>query len=167
METTAKKQDLESDVEKHSSKLDTACAKFTILDGKIAALEAELGVLSKGQLDMDMMRAEERKIFAWTKEDLEQGISGVQKALNALRSYSGSSFVQQSAAHEVNQCSSCTGTSIIGMIEVVQSDFSKNLAKNMKRLRIQSCKCACKGNAMHRFCSPRCEKEPELRRRRS
>ena len=66
-------------MEKHSSKLETAVAKSTILDGEIAALQAELGELSKSQLEMDTMRAEERKTFARAKEDVEQGISGVQK----------------------------------------------------------------------------------------
>jgi len=73
------------------------------------------------------MRAEERKIFA--KEDLEQGILGVQKALTTLRNYYGSSFVRQPAAPEVHQSSTGAGTSIIGVLEVVESDFSKNLAE--------------------------------------
>jgi len=81
-ETTENKQDLESDVEKHSSKLEAVVAKSNILDTEIAALQAELGApLSGSQLQMDTMRAEKRKIFAKAKEDLEQGISGVQKAL--------------------------------------------------------------------------------------
>ena len=80
-ETTEKKQDLESVVEKHSSKLEAVVAKSNILDGEISALEAELGALSRSQLQMDTMRAEERKIFAKAKEDFELGISGVQKAL--------------------------------------------------------------------------------------
>ena len=43
----------ESDVEKHSSKLEAVVAKSNILDGEIAALQAELGALSKSQLQMD------------------------------------------------------------------------------------------------------------------
>ena len=57
-ETTEKKQDLESDVEKHSSKLEAVVAKSNFLDGEILALEAELGALSRSQLQMDTMRAE-------------------------------------------------------------------------------------------------------------
>ena len=51
-------------------KLEAVVAKSNILDGEIAALQAELGALSKCQLHMDMMRVHERKIFAKAKEDL-------------------------------------------------------------------------------------------------
>ena len=50
-----------------------------ILDGEISALQSELGVLSKRQLQMDTMRADERKIFEKVKGDLEYGVSGMQK----------------------------------------------------------------------------------------
>ena len=41
----------ESDVEKHSSKLEAVVAN--ILDGEISALKAQLGALSESQLQMD------------------------------------------------------------------------------------------------------------------
>jgi len=124
-----KKEDLEADIAKHSSKLETAVSRSTILDGEISALQSELGALSKRQLQMDTMRADERQIFAKAKADLEQGIAGVQKALNTLRNYYGASFVQQPAAPEIHQSSGGAGSSIIGILEVVESDFSKNLAE--------------------------------------
>jgi len=124
-----KKEDLEAEIAKHSSKLETAVSRSTILDGEISALQSELGALSKRQLQMDTMRADERQIFAKAKADLEQGIAGVQKALNTLRNYYGASFVQQPAAPEIHQSSGGAGSSIIGMLEVVESDFSKNLAE--------------------------------------
>merc|ERR1712227_879743 len=126
---TEKKEDLEADVAKHSSKLETAVARSTVLDGEISALQSELGALSKRQLQMDTMRADERQIFAKAKVDLEQGIAGVQKALDTLRNYYGASFVQQPAAPEIHQSSGGAGSSIIGILEVVESDFSKNLAE--------------------------------------
>merc|ERR1712064_21522 len=124
-----KKEDLEAEIAKHSSKLETAVSRSTILDGEISALQSELGALSKRQLQMDTMRADERQIFAKAKADLEQGIAGVQKALDTLRNYYGASFVQQPAAPEVHQSSGGAGSSIIGMLEVIESDFSKNLAE--------------------------------------
>merc|ERR1712136_381107 len=87
------------------------------------------GALSKRQLQMDTMRADERDVFAKAKADLEQGISGVQKALDTLRNCYGASFAQQPAAPGVQQSSGGAGSSIIGMLEVIESDFSKNLAE--------------------------------------
>ena len=56
LETTEKKLDLESDV--HCFKFEAVVAKSNFLDGEILALEAELGALSRSQLQMDTMRAE-------------------------------------------------------------------------------------------------------------
>merc|ERR1712209_138162 len=78
---------------------------------------------------MDVMRADEKKIFATAKADLEQGIAGIQKAMGILREYYGASFVQQPDAPEVHQSSGGAGTSILEILEVIESDFSKNLAE--------------------------------------
>ena len=86
----------------------------------------DLGALSKQQLKMDAMPVHERKIFA-TKEDLEEGIAGVQKAI--LRDYYGPSFVQQPGAPEVHQSSGGAGISILEILEVIESGFFKNLAE--------------------------------------
>jgi len=124
-----KKADLETQVTTHSSKFEAAVSKSTVLDGEVAELQTDLGSLSAQQLKMDAMRADERKIFATTKEDLEQGIAGVQKAMGILREYYGASFVQQPDVPEVHQSSGGAGTSIIEILEVIESDFSKNLAE--------------------------------------
>ena len=59
-----------------SSKLETVVLKSCVLEGKFAELQADLWALSGQQLKMDAMRADEREIFATTKEDLEHGIAG-------------------------------------------------------------------------------------------
>ena len=60
-------------------KIDTAVAGSIILDGKISALQLELGALSKTQFQMDTTRAVEGNLST-TTGILEQGISEVQKA---------------------------------------------------------------------------------------
>eukprot|EP00450_Noctiluca_scintillans_P002421 CAMPEP_0194482150 /NCGR_PEP_ID=MMETSP0253-20130528/4235_1 /TAXON_ID=2966 /ORGANISM="Noctiluca scintillans" /LENGTH=688 /DNA_ID=CAMNT_0039321673 /DNA_START=47 /DNA_END=2116 /DNA_ORIENTATION=+ len=124
-----KKEDLEAEFAKHSSKLEAAVAKSNTLDAEVSELQADLGALSSQQLKMDMMRADERKIFGTAKEDLEQGIAGIQKAMGILREYYGASFVQQPVAPEVHQSSGGAASSIIGILEVIEADFSKNLAE--------------------------------------
>merc|ERR1719247_1671474 len=82
---------------------------------------------------MDKIRAEENANFNEAKAELEQGLTGVRKALGVLRDYYGgaAAFVQdeQPAKPEKHEKSTGAGQSIIGMLEVVESDFSETLAK--------------------------------------
>merc|ERR1719235_731367 len=79
---------------------------------------------------MDKTRMDESTAYAQTKADLEKGIAGIQGALQVLRDYYGSaSFVQQPAMPAGHSASSGAGGSIISMLEVAESDFSKNLAQ--------------------------------------
>merc|ERR1719253_2204831 len=91
---------------------------------------------------MDKIRREEHADFVKAKSDLEQGLDGVRKALGVLRDYYGSSaamlqstsdidvsaMMQQPAMPEKHEASGGAGGSIVGILEVVESDFAKNLA---------------------------------------
>merc|ERR1712039_811088 len=71
------------------------------------------------------------------KKDLELGLEGVRQALTILRQYyAGGSALLQSGAQqpepakpELHSKATGAGTSIVGILEVVESDFAKNLAK--------------------------------------
>merc|ERR1712242_189882 len=92
------------------------------------------------QAEMDKIRMEERANYAKAKTELEAGIAGVQKALGVLRDYYGSgasmiqagsdmkSMMQQPAMPEKHSKASGAGSGIIGILEVCESDFAKNLA---------------------------------------
>merc|ERR1712187_746500 len=75
------------------------------------------------------------------KADLEAGLAGVRKALGVLREYYGSTgasmlqadtdmkaMMQQPAMPERHVKAGDAGSSIIGILEVCESDFAKNLA---------------------------------------
>merc|ERR1719380_282109 len=88
---------------------------------------------------MDKTRAEEHAAYEEAKADLTLGLSGVRKALDTLRSYYGGaaliqdkafgSFMQQPAKPVIFSKATGAGDSIIGILEVVESDFAGNLAK--------------------------------------
>merc|ERR1719469_569469 len=76
------------------------------------------------------------------KSDLELGLTGVRKALDLLRDYYGGAaaamlqddskfgaYLQQPAAPVKHKESSGAGGSIIDVLEVCESDFATNLAK--------------------------------------
>lgn len=131
-ETTQKIDELKSDIEKHSAKIDKSKANLMKLKDETATLQAELAELAKSTLDANTMRTDEHKIYVQAAADLKSGLEGVRMALKVLREYysggDGASLVQQPEAPGVHSKSTGAGTSIIGMLEVVESDFSKNLA---------------------------------------
>jgi hypothetical protein len=104
-------------------------------------LNAELAELASQTASMDEIRREEHSDFVKAKADLDQGLTGVRNALGLLRDYYGSSsaamlqsdgdvatLMQQPARPEAHTQSGGAGGSIIGILEVVEADFAKNLA---------------------------------------
>jgi chromosome segregation ATPase len=131
--TEAKKSDLEATVEALTSKIDAAAATSAKRKSQVRELQARLASLQKEQADMDSIRAEENADYTKAKEDLTLALSGVQKALGVLRDYYGgaAAFVQeeQPAKPAKHEKSGGAGQSIINILEVCESDFSENLAK--------------------------------------
>jgi len=140
--TEAKKAELEGTIAKLSNKIDRAAARSASLKEEVVELEAELAALAKTQSEMDSIRAEENANFKVAKAELSQGLGGVRKALSVLRDYYGgsaamiqeddskfNSFMQQPAAPQQHAKSSGAGGSIINILEVCESDFATNLAK--------------------------------------
>merc|ERR1719265_450927 len=140
--TEAKKAELEGDAETLTSKIDRAAASSAKLKEEVKELQQELANLSRTQAEMDQIRSEEHSDYSTAKADLELGLSGVGKALGVLRDYyqgGGASmiqdgsdfnaFMQQPAMPEKHTAAGGAGDSIINMLEVVESDFSDNLAK--------------------------------------
>merc|ERR1712228_790716 len=139
--TEQKKGELEEDIAKQTPKIDQASARSAQLKEEVQVLEAELAALAKAQAEMDKIRHETHAEYEQAKADLELGLSGVRGALSTLREYYGSAaamlqddtkfgaFMQQPAAPEVHSKSQGAGESIINILEVVESDFATNLAK--------------------------------------
>merc|ERR1719145_483368 len=89
--TEEKKVELDEDIAKLTTKIDTAVARSTQLKAEVKELQGELAALAKEQAEMDKIRQESHAAYLEAKADLELGLSGVRKALDLLRSYYGSS----------------------------------------------------------------------------
>merc|ERR1719473_667891 len=97
------------------------------LKEEIATLQSELAAIAKAQKEADAMRAQEAAAWAEAKADYESGVEGVGMALQVLRDY----YAEKEEAFVQTTHDKATGAAsgIIGMLEVVESDFSKNLAE--------------------------------------
>merc|ERR1719270_2719258 len=142
--TEAKKSDLEEDIAKMTSRIDQAAAKSARLKGEVRELESELAALAQTQAEMDRIRSETHADYEVAKADLQLGLSGVREALRTLQDYYGGAAslmqgnadpaafmqrMQQPAAPELHSKAGGAGGSIIDILEVVESDFATNLAK--------------------------------------
>merc|ERR1719247_2454245 len=137
-ETEAKKADKEEEVEDLNTKIDRAAAKIAKLKETIALLEEELGKIAAEQKSADETRAAEKEAWGAAKTDFEQGLEGVQMALEVLRDYyaeKDDAALLQGAQSDLGdamslaQKSTGAASGIIGMLEVAESDFSKMLAE--------------------------------------
>merc|ERR1719325_479226 len=120
--TKAKKEELDDDIEKLTVKIDQASSKSARLKEEVGALESELAALSKMQADLTL------------------GLEGVRKALSVLGEYYGgaallqggaqmAAMMQQPAMPATHGKATGAGQGIINILEVCESDFAENLAK--------------------------------------
>jgi hypothetical protein len=138
-ETKAKKEDKETELDDLSTKIDKATSKIAKLKEEVATLETELGEIAAAQKKADELRMEQKEAWTAAKADYEQGLEGVGMALQVLRDYyaekdafiqgGDSAFLQGRMNAAKHSKATGASTGIIGMLEVVESDFSKLLAE--------------------------------------
>jgi len=120
-ENEEKEADKIAEIEKLSTKIDQWTARSAQLKGEVAALQESLAELAKSQAEMDKIRADEKAIYDKSRPEMEKGLEGVKLALKIL-----SEYYSKDKAHVAAEGA---GASIIGLLEVVESDFSKLLAE--------------------------------------
>merc|ERR1712187_909149 len=121
-ESNTKKSDKTAEIAKISNKIDQMSARSAQLKEQVAAVQKSLAELASSQAEMDKMRRDENAAFQKNKADMEQGLEGVKIALKVLRDY----YAKDDKAHAAAEGA---GHGIIGLLEVIESDFSQALAE--------------------------------------
>jgi len=119
-ETSAKKDDKSTDVESLTTKIDQKKAMSAKLKEQVATLQNELASMAKGQAEATQLREVENAAFKKNEAETSKGLKGIQVALKVLKEY---------YAKGDSSSGGGAGGGIIGLLEVVESDFSKNLAE--------------------------------------
>merc|ERR1740123_2356744 len=120
-ESNVKKADKTAEIEKLSTSIDKMTARSAQLKDEVARLQKELADLAQAQAEMDKLRSGENADYKSNRADMEQGLAGVKLALKVLREY-----YAKDKAHEAAEGA---GQGIIGLLEVIESDFTKTLAE--------------------------------------
>merc|ERR1719428_1240001 len=126
-ETKAKKEELTDEITALTTKIDKMSAQSAQLKEEVAVLSKELADLEKSQAEMDKLREEENTEYNKNKAEMEKGLEGIKLALKVLREYYAKGSFMQSGESASKAEGAAAG--IIGMLEVVESDFSKGLAE--------------------------------------
>jgi len=121
-ESTAKKEDITATFDKLSTKLDTATARSEKLKEEVATLQKELADLSKLTAEMDTIRTDEKAAFEKNHPEMEAGLKGIKLALKILNEY----YAKAGKSHG---SSDGAGGGIVGMLEVIESDFTKGITQ--------------------------------------
>jgi len=146
--TDEKKQELQDETEGLKARIDEMASNSALLKQQVKDLQEDLVRIAESQKRMDEARSETKEAFEVAVADLQKGLTGIRSAIKILRDYfasddessagaasleqtdaSFSAFMQQPAAPEKHEKSSGAGGSIIGLLEVVESDLAKNLAE--------------------------------------
>merc|ERR1719326_793966 len=114
--------DLETTMDKLNTQIDRQSAQIAKLKEEVANLQAELAELAKSQAEMDAIRQKEHAEFVSNKKEMKEGLDGVQLGLKVLREY----YASEGDAHGK---ASGAGGGIIGLLEVIESDFGRSLAE--------------------------------------
>jgi len=120
-ETRAKKEDKTAEIEKLTTKIDQMSTRSAKLREEVAGLQKALADLASSQAEMDKLREVEGEAYKKNRAELEQGLDGVKLALKVL-----SDYYDSDASHNAAEGA---GSSIIGLLEVAESDLEKELAE--------------------------------------
>merc|ERR550532_3435491 len=120
-ETRAKKDDKTAEIQKLTTKIDQMSTRSAKLKEEVAGLQKALADLASSQAEMDKLRETENEAYKKNKAELEQGLEGVKLALKVL-----SDYYDSDASHNAAEGA---GSSIIGLLEVAESELEKELAE--------------------------------------
>lgn len=121
-ETLQKKGEKQYELDKLSTSIDSMSSKSAQLKEEVAQLMKALAELAEASSSYTKYRQEEHAEYEASKPEMEQGLEGVKMALQVLREY----YAQDGGAHDKQAGG---GEGVIGLLEVVESDFTKLLAE--------------------------------------
>merc|ERR1719272_1580701 len=155
-ETKEKKEDKDAEIQKLSTQINKMSADSAKLKEEVAVLQKELAELAKMQAEMDKLRQEEHATYTQNRPEMEAGVEGIKLALKILREY----YAEDDKAHEAAEGA---GSSIIGLLEVAESDFTTGLSEMIAQ---EEAAAADYDGQMKEQCVAKAEPYEERKRRR-
>jgi len=132
----ASQKDKSMKLDKYSARIDSARTAIAELEEAIKTLQGEVAEMDAAQAEASKIRTEENADFLKASKDYSDSAKAVAAATQVLKSYYEGSFIQLAAKTNLKSkqpsfggASSDVGGTIISVLEVAESDFTKLLAE--------------------------------------
>merc|ERR1719265_1220580 len=129
----AKQKELSSKADMHSVRIEKGAAAKAKLESQIKTLQEEVAAIDSANSEATSLRSKENGEYKKSSAEYKQSADAVANAIQTLQEYySQGSFVQikSTAGPEFGGAKSDIGTTIVEMLEVAESDFTRLLAES-------------------------------------
>lgn len=123
-ETAEKMEEKDTEVRSLSTKKDQKASASGKLKQEVSTLQEEMASMTKDFGEVTKIRQEEKAAFQKNKQELDQGLKGVQMAAAVLRDY----YAKGDKKHDTG-ASEGMGGNILNLLEVVESDMTKGISE--------------------------------------
>jgi chromosome segregation ATPase len=127
----AKQAELTATSDKHAVRIEKATATIAELKEKIKLLQEQMAEMDAAQAEATSLRTKEHEEYLKASNDYKLSADAVANAISVLEEYySSGSFVQSKQAPELGGKKGDIASTIMGMMEVAESDFTTLLAES-------------------------------------
>merc|ERR1719316_284204 len=129
-ESKAKQAELTAKSDKSQVRIEKATATIAELKEQIKALQEQMAEMDAAQAEATSLRNKEHEEFLKSSKEYKDSAEAVANAIAVLTDYySSGSFVQAKEEPELGGAKTDIATTIMGMLEVAESDFTTLLAE--------------------------------------
>merc|ERR1719379_2338559 len=130
-ESKAKQAELTASSDKSQVRIEKATATIAELKEQIKALQEQMAEMDAAQAEATALRNKEHEEYLKASKEYKDSAEAVAGAIAVLQDYySSGSFVQSKQAPELGGAKTDIATTIMGMLEVAESDFTTLLAES-------------------------------------
>jgi len=130
-ESKAKQAELTATSDKSQVRIEKATATIAELKEQIKALQEQMAEMDAAQAEATSLRNKEHEEYLKASKEYKDSADAVAGAIAVLQDYySSGSFVQSKQAPELGGAKTDIATTIMGMLEVAESDFTTLLAES-------------------------------------
>lgn len=128
--TRSKQTELAAKIDRNGVRIEKAAAKKAVLAQQVVELQGEVAQIDASQASATKIRQEEHAAAVTSGEEYKQAATSIADAMQVLQQYyAGGSFVQTSQAPTFGGNKSDAASTILGLLEVAESDFTRLLSE--------------------------------------